>query len=304
MNPRGLIPAFLNPDAGSAEDARKVLTDAGGFELREVAPDDLAAEIRKEVEGGATRILVSGGDGTIGIAAGIIAGTEVELAILPGGTLNHFARDTGIPEDLVEAADVAANGRPIKADVAYVGDRIFLNTSSIGAYVSYVRVRERFESRLGYHLASFLALIRIFARLRTVRIELEMGGRSRWYTTPMIFIGVGERELRMPNLGSRVERGRTGLQVMVLSGRSRARLFVLALAAVARGTRSAAQTPELDSFIVDRCRIDLGREHASIAVDGEIVVMDTPLEYRIERESLNVVVPSGPRPVQGDRRAR
>ncbi len=251
-----------------------------------------------------TRILVSGGDGTIGSAAAIVAGTKVELAILPGGTLNHFAKDCGIPEDLAEAADVASSGRTVAMDVAYVGDKLFLNTSSIGAYVSFVRVRERFEKRLGYRLASFLALIRILVRLRTVRIELEMGGRSRWYTTPLIFIGVGERELKMPKLGSRVERGRTGLQLIVISGSSRARLFVLALAAAARGTRSAARTPELDSFIVDRCSIDLGRDQASIAVDGEILVMKTPLEYRIEREALNVVVPAGPRPVQGDRRAR
>ena len=304
MSSEKLIPAFLNGRAGTAEKAREVLEGTGRFELHDVAPEKLADEIRKVVEAGAPRILIAGGDGSIATAAGVVAGTDTELAVFPGGTLNHFARDCGIPTEAAEAAEVACSGRSLTMDVAYVNDRLFLNTSSIGAYVSYVRVRERFERRVGYTLSSFFALVRILARLRTVKIELEIGGRSRWYTTPLIFIGVGERELKMPELGSRVEGGRRGLQVIVVSGRNRARLFVLALAAAARGTKSAARTPELDSFIVDRCTIDLGRAKAGVSVDGEIGVMPTPLEYRFVRDGLKVVVPLAPLARQGDRRAR
>jgi diacylglycerol kinase family enzyme len=287
------IPAFLNSEAGTADEAKKILENAGPFEVHAVAPEKLRQAIQSAVDKGARRILVAGGDGSIATAASVVAGTDVELAVLPGGTLNHFAKDHGIPTDLAEALEVAATGVTRKADVGYVGDRLFLNTSSIGAYVTFVRVRERFEKRFGYKLASALALIRIMTRLRPVRVEVEVDGRTNSYRSPVVFIGVGQRELQMPSLGSRVENGDRGLQVMVVSGSSAARVLSLALAAVAKGTKKASRTPEMDSFIVDKFSIELNHGTAGVAVDGEIVAMETPLEYRIARDALTIVVPPG-----------
>src|SRR4051794_23653081 len=90
------IPAFINPNAGNADAARDALRTAGGFDVREVQPVTLADEVRAAVSEGASRILVAGGDGSIGSAAGVLAGSDVELAILPGGTLNHLAKDLSI----------------------------------------------------------------------------------------------------------------------------------------------------------------------------------------------------------------
>jgi diacylglycerol kinase family enzyme len=286
------IPAFLNSEAGSAEEAKKILESAGPFDARPVAPEKLREAIQEAVDKGAKRILIAGGDGSIATAASVVAGTDVELAVLPGGTLNHFAKDHGIPTDLAEALKVAAAGVTRKADVAYVGDRLFLNTSSIGAYVTFVRVRERFEKRFGYKIASALALIRIMTRLRPVRVEVEVKGRTNSYRSPVVFVGVGQRELQMPSLGSRVENGERGLQVMVVNGSSAGRVLALALAAVAKGTKKASRTPEMDSFIVDKFAIELTHGSAGVAVDGEIVAMQTPLEYRIARDALTIVVPA------------
>ncbi len=286
------IPAFLNKEAGSAEDAKASLEKSGGFDIRALAPDRLKPEISAEIKKGTKRILVSGGDGSIAAAAAVLAGTDVELAILPGGTLNHFAKDNGIPVDPDEALDVATGTTTRKVDVGYVGDHLFLNTSSIGAYVTFVRVRERFEKRFGYRVASALAFMRILTRLRSVRVEVEVDGRTNTYRSPMVFVGVGQRELQMPSLGSRVLNGERGLQAMVVSGSSAARVLSLALAAVARGTKSVSRTPDMDSFMVDKFAIELPHASAGVAVDGEIVVMDTPLEYRIARDALTIVVPA------------
>ncbi len=67
------------------------------------------------MEAGARRVLVSGGDGTVASAAAVACETEMELAALPGGTLNHFAKDHGIPTELAEALELAATGsaRPV-----------------------------------------------------------------------------------------------------------------------------------------------------------------------------------------------
>ncbi len=289
------IPAFLNEKAGSADNAKASLEKSGAFDIRVVAPEKLKSQIEAEVKKGTKRILVSGGDGSIATAASVLAGTDVELAVLPGGTLNHFAKDNGIPIDPAEALAVATGNATRKVDVGYVGDRLFLNTSSIGAYVTFVRVREKFKKRFGYRIASALAFIRIMTRLRPVRVEVEVDGRTNTYRSPVVFVGVGQRELKMPKLGSRIENGERGLQVMVVSGSSAARVLALALAAVARGTKSVSRTPDMDSFMVDKFAIELRHSSAGVAVDGEIVAMETPLEYRIARDALTVVVPEAPR---------
>jgi hypothetical protein len=105
-----------------------------------------------------------------------------------------------------------------------------------------------------------------------------------------VFIGVGERELKMPALGSRVENGRRGLHVMVVEGREKARLFMLGLAAIAKGTREASKLPDFENFIVDGCRIDLHRPRTTVGLDGELKQLQTPLDYRIERDALRLVV--------------
>src|SRR6476660_2320179 len=97
---RTLIPAFVNPEAGSAEQARAALRAGGGFDIREVPGETLADRVREAAAEGAARILVAGGDGSIGSAAGVLAGTSTELAILPCGTLNHLAKDLALPLEL------------------------------------------------------------------------------------------------------------------------------------------------------------------------------------------------------------
>lgn len=283
------IPAFVNPESGTAEGARDALSAAGLFDINEVHPSELGAGIRAAAKAGARRILVSGGDGTIRTGAAAVAGTEVELAVLPAGTLNHFAKDHGIPEDLDEAARVGANGIVETADAAYVGDEIFLNTSSIGAYVRFMRVRERLEKKLGYRLASLIASISTFFYMRSLLVELEVEGQKRTYRTPIVFIGVGERELQMPTLGNRVKGGERGLHVMVVGDRRKGRLLALAWEAMRRGVDSAARSPELDAFIVDSCTISMRRSPATVALDGEAVRLAIPLKYRFERDILRIV---------------
>lgn len=280
--------AFLNAAGGSAEAAREALTEAG-LEVEAVQPRELKTRLKQEIDSGAKRIFVAGGDGTIATAAALVANKDIELAILPAGTLNHFAKDHNIPTDFGEATKVATEGVVVGADIGYVNDSLFLNTSSLGAYVTFVRVREQFEKHLGYRIASFFAGIRTWARLRSFTVTLEVEGVKKAYRSSMVFIGVGERELKMPTLGNRVKNGRRGLHVMVVHGRTRGRLFALALAGIAKGTKEAEKLPEFDDFLVESCRIDLTRSHALIGLDGELKEIRTPLDYRIERDALRIV---------------
>ncbi len=293
MTDASLIPAFVNREAGSFEKARDALASSGRFDLHEVEPSELDSEIKQAVATGAKRILISGGDGSICAAAQVISGSDVELAVLPGGTLNHFALDHGIPLDPVEAVKVAIGTRTTTVDVGYAGERIFLNTSSIGAYVTFVRMRDRLEHRFGYRFASLIAMLRIFAMMPTVSLDLNVEGVLRHYRTPLVFIGVGERELQLPHIGKPVKNGKRGLHIFVVRSRKRARLLVVAFEAVARGVETVRREPEVDAYLVDGCvAADLRRPMARIAFDGEIGTMQTPLSYRIERDALRIVVPA------------
>ena len=286
----GRIPAIVNVASGTAEEAQKVLEESDAFEVHAIQPDQIAETIRSVVGGGAKRILVSGGDGTIATAATELLKTDAELAILPGGTLNHFARDLGVSTEAAEALQLAIEGQCRGVDVGVVNGHVFLNTSSVGAYVRFVRIRERLERRFGYRIASALAAFRILFQIRTFAIEVEVEGKPRIYRTPLVFIGVGERELQVPTLGSRVKEGQRGLHVLVVRGRSAARLLAIALSAVARGVDAVARTPQLDSFLVDRCTVTLRRPTA-VAIDGELVAMHETLEYTLRRDALHVVCP-------------
>lgn len=281
----------MNDAAGTAAEARAVLERAGGFAVRNTPPEQLSHVLREELAAHPPRIVVSGGDGTIGTAAVAVLETHTELAILPGGTLNHFARDHGVPVALEEAVRCATTGTVLHADVAYANDRLFLNTSSVGAYVTFVRLRERLEHFLPYRLASIVAGIRLFFNLRSVRVELVVDGEVRRYDTPLVFIGVGERETRAPHLGSRIQHGRHLLHVLVVRERRAARLIALGIEAAARGLRRVARTPEVDAFLVAECTVGVAGPEQRIALDGELVRTGMPVRYRIVPGALPVVVP-------------
>jgi diacylglycerol kinase family enzyme len=286
---RDLIPAFINLTAGNAEASRQALRAAGGFDVHEVPAHVLAASVQSAADSGARRVLVAGGDGSVASAATVLANTDTELAILPTGTLNHLAKDIGLPLNLEDAARVALEGTATSADAAFVNHRLFLNTSSVGAYVTFVRLRERLERRVGYGVASFVAALRLLYRLPVFRVTLEVDGSAREYLTPLLFIGVGERELKLPTLGARVPGGRPGLHVMIIRRRSGARTLALALAAAARGVDAVAQTPAMDVFLVESLRIETHSKLA--AVDGELVAVASPLEYRHAPGCLRIVAP-------------
>ena len=287
----GRIPAFVNPTAGSGERALEAIRSVGRYDVISTTPETLDESLRDAIAHGAERVAVAGGDGTVARAATVLAGTTAALAIVPGGTLNHFAKAHGVPLDHEEAARLGAEGPIASADVAYVNDRLFLNTSSVGAYVSFVRARERLERRLPYRLASLVAALRMLGRIRSFTVELEVERQVRRYRSSLVFVGVGERELQLPSLGSPVEGGRRGLHVIVVRGGTWARVVAVGFTAAFRGTRALARSSMADSFVVDRCRIEFVRPEGRVALDGELLMMRSPLEYRIARNALRIVVP-------------
>ena len=110
--------------------------------------DKMGTIIRKALETTECTIVAAGGDGTVSAIAAQLAGTRKRMGVLPLGTLNHFAKDLGIPLELEEAIRTVVNGHTRAVDVAEVNGRVFINNSSLGLYPRIVMHREAQEEQL------------------------------------------------------------------------------------------------------------------------------------------------------------
>ena len=103
------------------------------------ATEDPTQIVRNAIASGADVIAAGGGDGTISTVANQLVGTGVALGVLPFGTLNHFAKDLGIPLDPRGAVEVVCRGAIKQVDVGEVNGFYFINNSSLGVYPEMAR---------------------------------------------------------------------------------------------------------------------------------------------------------------------
>lgn len=248
-------------------------------------PDAIEAAARS------ARVTVAGGDGTAAGAAQILAGSDAELGLLPLGTLNHLARDLGIPADLGEAAKVAVNGRPIAIDVGEVNGQVFVNNASIGLYPLMVRKREGLRRAKGWPkwLSTVPAAFAVLERLPHHRLRLDWGKGERGIVTPLLFVGNNVYSLDRGEVGKRATLTDGKLSVYAVARRRRAALIWFALRAlVGRAERS------LDFETLGECEtltVSSSSGSIEIALDGELRRMDSPLEFRIRAGALTVITP-------------
>jgi len=236
-------------------------------------------------------IVAAGGDGTQSAVAAALAGTATPMGVLPMGTLNHFAKDLGIPLDLPTAARVIATGRARAIDVAQVNDRVFVNNSSIGLYPHVVRHRDEMRERLGRGkwLAMLLAIIAIFRRFPLVNLRLTVNGQTHQHTTPFVFVGNNHYRIDRLNLGQRttLENG----DICVYFARRTGRLGMLRLALLAFFGR-LRQDRDFNALCATELWIDTHKPTINVAVDGEVDRLTPPLHYRSRPNSLNVILPA------------
>lgn len=102
--------------------------------LRVTNSQMLPRYMRAAIDGGARRVIIGGGDGTVSCAVDVIvrSGADVALGVLPLGTGNDFARAIGLPLKLDEALDALAHASTQQVDVGKVNERFFINAASVG----------------------------------------------------------------------------------------------------------------------------------------------------------------------------
>jgi len=212
------------------------------------------------------------------------------MGVVPMGTLNHFAKDLKIPLSAEEAVRTIVTGRVRAVDVGKVNGEVFVNNSSLGLYPAVVRLREAIQ-KSGYRkwTAFFQAAWKIFSRFPRLRLEMNSAAAPFTRTiTPLLFIGNNNYETTLTQLGSRKALDNGKLWVALPLAKNRWQL-VVALLALVRGRAGAG---DVSAFEAENLVVNYKRTALNVAVDGEVLLLQTPLRYRIWPKALKVIVPA------------
>jgi len=233
-------------------------------------------------------IVAGGGDGTVSSVAAALADGTIALGVLPLGTLNHFAKDLGLPLELDAAVERVARGAIERVDIGEVNGRVFINNSSLGLYPAIVRDRELQRKRLGRGKWPALAWASLSAlrRFPFLSARLSVDGVERRLRTPFVFIGNNEYLMEGFAIGERDRLDDGRLSVYVVQRASRASLLLLALRALVGRLKQAR---DFEAMLAGEIVVESRHRRLRVATDGEITLMAPPLRYRIRPKALLVV---------------
>lgn len=239
-------------------------------------------------KGDAEIVVAGGGDGTVSAVAAAISETGKTLGVLPLGTLNHFAKDLQIPLDLEQAVSVIVGGRIVDVDVGEVNGRIFINNSSIGIYPAMVRGREM-RQRLGFGKwhSLFRSTISVFRRYPLFGVRLKSDENEIVTRTPFIFIGNNDYAIESFSLSGRNRLDEGKLSVYMTRRSGRLAMLRIALKTIFGGL---SQDKDFLSVLTETVTLETRRARIRVALDGEVELMKTPLEYSIRPAALRVFV--------------
>jgi diacylglycerol kinase family enzyme len=306
---------ILNAAAGKGECGRAAervgaILREGGLNVRVTLARggaEIEAAAKRAAEDDETGVVVAGGgDGTVGAVASHLVGTRKVLGVLPFGTLNHFARDLGLPPDAEEAARAIITGRAASIDVGEVraeagagARRVFLNNSSLGIYPVLVRERERLQERAGQSKwrAAARAAFTVLRRYPFVSVRLAADGREMIRRTPFVFVGNNEYELDALRVGTRARLDAGLLSLHVTRDIGRLGLVRLALRTLFGRLR---EDKDFDALRAREVWVETGHARLRVAADGEVTIMRPPLRYRVLPGALRVRVPREDRGVRED----
>jgi diacylglycerol kinase family enzyme len=190
---------IVNPYATTVSDRLKnlvVYALQGRFEVETVATEaqNHATEIGREVRDHGYDVVVAfGGDGTLNEVANGLAGTDVPVSVLPGGSTNVVCRTLGIPNDVVDATEhlltLADEWSPRKIDLGMADERYFVFSCGVGidaTVVKRVDAHPRLKSKAGpyyYTWSAVSAFYRSYLRNPVrLRVETDGGGAAEGVT--------------------------------------------------------------------------------------------------------------------------
>jgi diacylglycerol kinase family enzyme len=278
MNPRsggGKVTRFGLDGKAAALGAEVALLEGPGVV-------DVAAMARQAADAGADLLGVAGGDGTQALVAGIAAGRDIPMMVISAGTRNHFALDLGLDrDDPGTCLGALTDGVDLRIDLGLIGDRTFVNNASFGAYAQVVQSPAYRDDKSGTTLAMLPDLltghqgahlvVRADGQVILDGPQAVLISNNPYETGD--FAGLGRR--------TRLDQGVLGVIGVKITN-----------AAQAAGLLRKAQRSRSVTMLTAReVIIDADQPHIPVGIDGESVLMPTPVRCTIHPLALRVRVP-------------
>ena len=277
---------IMNPRSGGGKverfDLKRKAEDLGAevFLIGGPGPVDVAAVAREAVDAGADLLGVAGGDGTQALVAGIAAAHGIPFVVISAGTRNHFALDLGLDREDPSACLAALHdGVELRVDLGMINGQTFVNNASFGAYAEVVETPAYRGDKLNTTLNTLPDLLqghrgaRLRARADGTDIEAPQAllVSNNPYGTGDI-AGLGRR--------ARLDHGALGIVGVTVSSAAQA-------VGLLRGRHSAG----LKVATAKRAEISADAPRIPVGVDGESVLMATPVICTVSPRALRVWVP-------------
>ncbi|MEV6733665.1 diacylglycerol kinase family protein [Streptomyces sp. NPDC051364] len=286
MNPRsggGKVEKFRLAERARALGAEVVVLDPARRQ-------DVAELARQAVEGGADLLGVAGGDGTQALVAAVAVEHDIPFVVISAGTRNHFAMDLGLDrQDPSRCLEALTDGVELRVDLGYIHEgepadgntgRVFVNSASFGVYAEVVQSPAYRDDKARTILEMLPALLTHDSGSRlTVRADaLVLDGPQAVLVSNNPYqkgdsAGLGRRE--------RLDSGELGVLGVEVSSAAEAAGLLL------HGRQGRGLTAVTAREVV----VDADAPAIPVGVDGEALVLSTPVRCRIASGALRVRVP-------------
>jgi diacylglycerol kinase family enzyme len=278
MNPRsggGKVTKFGLAGKATALGAEVALLEGPGIV-------DVAALARSAVDGGADLLGVAGGDGTQALVAGIAASRDIPMMVISAGTRNHFALDLGLDRDDPAASlDALSDGVELRIDLGLIGDRTFVNNASFGAYAQVVQSPAYRDDKTGTALAMLPDLL---TGHQGPRLVVQVDGQVILDGPQAVLVSNNPYESGdIAGLGrrARLDQGLLGVIGVKIENAAQAAGLL----------RSAQRSRSVTALTAREVIIDADQPQIPVGIDGESILMPTPVRCTIRPLALRVQVP-------------
>jgi diacylglycerol kinase family enzyme len=304
---------IVNPYATTVSDRLRnlvVYALQGRYEVEAVMTEaqNHATEIGREVADHGYDIVVAfGGDGTLNEVANGLAGTDVPVSMLPGGSTNVVCRTLGIPNDVVDATEhllaLADDWAPRKIDLGKVDDRHFVFACGVGidaTVVERVDAHPRLKSRAGPYYYSWAGVSAFYRRYlyNAVRVRVETDGESAEGVTAIVqnsdpFTYFASRPIRVCE-GITIDDGTLSIGVLKRATQRDMPLLISRLFSAAKPAARHRQVEQFSAVTAATVRsVSAGKDGEPrpfpLQVDGDYIGDRTEVELRADPGALTIV---------------
>jgi diacylglycerol kinase family enzyme len=282
---------LMNPKSGGGKVERFHLVEEAkrrGIEPIVLTPvDDLLRLAEQAVDRGADVLGMAGGDGSQALVAGVAMRRGVGFVCVPAGTRNHLAMDLGLDrDDVVGALEAFGAAMERRIDLGLVDDRVFVNNATMGLYAKIVQSPAYRDRKAGTALDMLPGMLGPHAAPFDLRFTGPDGTEHE--SVHLILVSNNRYELGHPEgFGSRrrIDAGTLGIVTARFQSPSEAARFAR-MQASGRPRRPGGWVEWTDTSFEVR-----SGQPVEVGIDGEALLLDPPIRFRIVPGALRVRIP-------------